>query len=49
MVFVEGVFEFGPPFWWIESDEFTRWKFLVRERQTIKLGFRRAADRRGTQ
>jgi hypothetical protein len=48
MVFVEGVFHFDPPFWWVESDEFSRWKFLVKPRTAKSLIlFRRTNERRG--
>lgn len=34
MVYVEGVFEFVTPLWFYESDEFTRTRYNVSERQT---------------
>jgi hypothetical protein len=47
MVFVEGVFEFVTPLWWVESNDFTRWKFLVRERAAPAFALHRSAIRRG--
>ena len=46
MTFVEGAFEFITPFWYIESDDYTRWKFLVREKTSKIFGFRSIAGGR---
>lgn len=46
MVFVTGVFEFITPLWWVESDAYTRWKFLVSPRTTPMFGLRRTTARR---
>ena len=46
-MFVEGVWRFFPPFWWEESDDHTRWKFLVREKETPLFGVRHGAPRVG--
>jgi len=47
MVFVTGVFEFITPFWWVESDNWTRWKFLVSPRSAIGFPMRRIGGRYG--
>jgi hypothetical protein len=45
-MFVQGVWHFDPPFWWAESDEFSRWKFLVAPKTAKKLQlFRRLGGR----
>ena len=46
-MFVEGTWHFYPPLVWEESNEFTRWKFLMRERQTPTFGLRYGASRIG--
>ncbi len=45
MTFVEGAFEFEQPLWYVESDDHTRWKFIVREKQTPAFGFRSVTGR----
>ena len=44
--FIEGVFEFITPLWYVESDDFTRWKFLVSEAHTPIFGVRTTIGRR---
>jgi hypothetical protein len=46
MIFTEGAFEYVQPLWFVESDDYTRWKFLVTERSTPMFGYRRSAERR---
>jgi hypothetical protein len=46
MTFVEGAFEFITPLWYVESDNYTRWKFLVTERETRMFGRRTTTGRR---
>jgi hypothetical protein len=46
-MFVEGAWRLFPPYFWEESDEFTRWKFLMRERVTPTFGFRFGGRRLG--
>ena len=45
-VFTEGVFDFVSPFWWLESDNYTRWKFLVTERHTPNMKLTRRSPGR---
>lgn len=47
MVFVTGVFDFITPLWWVESDQYTRWKFLVSPRTARAFPLRRSAGRVG--
>jgi hypothetical protein len=47
MVFVTGVFDFITPLWFVESDEFTRWKMLVSPRIAKAFPMRRIAGRYG--
>ncbi len=46
-MFVEGAWRLFPPDFWEESDEFTRWRFLVREKVTPVFGFRNGGRLRG--
>ena len=46
MMFVEGAFGYILPSWFVESDEHTRWRFTVREKQTPTFGYRAASTRR---
>ena len=45
-MFVEGVWHFAPPFWWAESDEWSRWKFLVTPREAKVFALHRSVGRR---
>jgi hypothetical protein len=45
-MFVEGAWHFIPPLWFEESDEFTRWKFLVSPKVTPVFGLVRTAGMR---
>jgi len=46
MTFVTGTFDFITPLWWVESDNHTRWKFLVSEKHTPNMKLtRRSASR----
>jgi len=47
MIFITGVFEFVVPFWWIESEDWTRWKFLVSPRTAKAFPMRRIGGRVG--
>ena len=47
MIFVTGVFEFITPLWWVESDDFTRWKWSVRPRSAKAFPMRRSVGRYG--
>lgn len=47
LVFVTGVFEFITPFWWVESDNWTRWKWLVSPRRAMAFPMRRIGGRYG--
>lgn len=47
MIFVTGVFEYAQPLWYLESDNWTRWKFLVSPRTTKGFPMRRSAMRYG--
>ncbi|MHC4371004.1 MAG: hypothetical protein ACYSW8_25625 [Planctomycetota bacterium] len=47
MVFVTGVFEFITPLWYVESDDYTRWKFLVSPRTAKGFPMRRLVGRHG--
>ena len=44
-MFVEGAWRLFPPYFWEESDQFTRWKFLVSPKVTPLFGVRRGASR----
>lgn len=46
-MYSEGVWEFEQPLWWVESDEFTRWQFIVSERSTPVFTNRTAGLRVG--
>jgi hypothetical protein len=48
-VFVQGAFEFITPLWYVESDEYSRWKFKVKERsvETKVQMYRLPGGRRG--
>lgn len=46
-VFVTGVFDFITPLWWVESDTWTRWKFLVSPRTAKAFPMRRSVGRYG--
>lgn len=41
MIFVTGVFDFITPLWYAESDQWTRWKFLVSPRTAKAFPMRR--------
>lgn len=47
MMFVTGVFDFITPFWWVESDQWTRWKFRVSPRTAKAFPMRRSVGRYG--
>lgn len=47
MIFVTGVFDFITPFWWTESDTWTRWKWLVSPRTAKAFPLRRSGGRIG--
>ena len=47
MVFVTGVFEYHQPLWFVESDKYTRWKFLVSPRTAKAFPMRRSVGRYG--
>jgi len=44
-VFVTGVFEYVQPLWFVESDKWTRWKFLVSPRVAKGFPMRRSFGR----
>jgi hypothetical protein len=46
MTFIEGAFGYVLPSWFVESDDYTRWRFTVREKQTPAFGYRAASTRR---
>lgn len=45
MVFVTGTFEYHQPLWFVESDKWTRWKFLVSPRTVTGFPVRRSFAR----
>jgi len=47
MVFVTGTFEYHMPLWFVESDNWTRWKFLVSPRTAKGFPLRRSVGRYG--
>ncbi len=46
-IFVTGVFDFITPLWWVESDTWTRWKWLVTPRTAKAFPMRRVGGRHG--